>query len=129
MESGPQAKIFRKRYSQRFRSAWLFDDRYKNWLQRIEGTDTKCMCRLCRTILTAKTYDIEKHRKTEKHKKAELVLSMYPEQHAVISFEDVTPPFKTEYHYQYPSSISITSNSTTTGLRPAAGEVLSFIVF
>ncbi|BFZ11768.1 hypothetical protein BsWGS_14807 [Bradybaena similaris] len=66
-----------KKYSQRFRIAWLSDDRYKNWLDKVEGNDTKCFCKLCQKMLTAKSYDLENHRKSERHKKAELQYTGY----------------------------------------------------
>ena len=59
-----------KKYTQKFREEWLTNSLYKNWLLRVSGDSTKCSCRYCSCILNAKVYDIDKHLKTEKHKKA-----------------------------------------------------------
>lgn len=57
-------------YSQRFRSEWLNDERYKQWLMRLEGCDTKCYCKYCKVELLARLGDIERHSKTKKHVRA-----------------------------------------------------------
>ena len=35
-----------KKYSQHFRAEWLKDPNYEKWLRRVEGDDTKCVCKL-----------------------------------------------------------------------------------
>ena len=57
-------------YSQRFRNEWLNDARYKQWLMKVEGNDSKCFCKYCKTELLARLGDIERHGKTNKHIKA-----------------------------------------------------------
>lgn len=60
-----------KKYTQRFRQEWLNDSKYSKWLSKAQGDDTKAYCKLCTCIITAKLSDLEKHRATAKHKRAE----------------------------------------------------------
>ena len=56
-----------KKYSQKFRSELLTNDRYKEWLQR-EGDNSKCRCKYCKCVFSAKLSDVEIHHNTAKHK-------------------------------------------------------------
>lgn len=60
-----------KKYSQHFRVQWLTDSRFKDWLLKVDGDDTKCFCKYCKCTIAAKLSDLERHKKTLKHKKAE----------------------------------------------------------
>ena len=57
-------------YTQKFRSEWVKEHRFEKWLTRVEGDDSKCYCKFCKVQLAAKLCDLEKHRNTNKHKKA-----------------------------------------------------------
>lgn len=78
-----------KTYTQRFRTEWLSDARYKNWLLRIDGDDRKCRCKYCSCTIAAKLYDIEKHRMTNKHKKAAEPFSSERHVQRLIPFQKV----------------------------------------
>ena len=81
-------------YSQRFRKEWLRDNRYKNWLLEVPGDDKKGFCKFCKCSLTAKLCDIEKHRSTNKHKKAEEPFST--ERQTVLPFKKLGEAKKVE---------------------------------
>lgn len=75
-------------YKQRFRAEWLNDNRYKHWLNRVEGDDRKCFCKYCKCIISAKVSDLERHRSTDKHKKAEQPFSSLRQ--SVLPFQKVS---------------------------------------
>lgn len=73
---------------QRFRAEWLNDNRYKHWLNRVEGDDKRCFCKYCKCILSAKVSDLERHRTTDKHKKAEQPFSSFRQ--SVLPYQKVS---------------------------------------
>lgn len=75
-------------YKQRFRAEWLNDNRYKHWLNRVEGDDRKCFCKYCKCIISAKVSDLDRHRSTDKHKKAEQPFSSLRQ--SVLPFQKVS---------------------------------------
>lgn len=77
-----------KKYAQHFRAEWLKDPNYEKWLRRVEGDDTKCVCKYCHCTLSAKRSDIDRHRQRLKHKKAEEPFST--ERQGTIPFEKVS---------------------------------------
>lgn len=64
-----------KKYTQKFRKEWLSDYKFKTWLQEIQGDALKCRCKYCGSVMNARFADLDKHRKTTKHMKAEAPFS------------------------------------------------------
>lgn len=77
-----------KKYTQHLRNEWLSDPKYEKWLNKIEGDNTKCLCKYCHCSLSAKLSDIERHRGTAKHKKAEEPFS--GQRQTFINFETIS---------------------------------------
>lgn len=77
-----------KKYSQHFRDFWLKDEKFKDWLRKVEGDDTKAMCKYCKCSLGAKLSDLEKHRNTVKHKRAAEPFSC--DRQRVLPFEKIS---------------------------------------
>lgn len=76
-----------KKYTQHFRDEWLKNPKYEKWLQTVLGDSSKCMCKYCHAVISAKLSDIERHRNTAKHKTAEAPFSNQRQRQAIIQFE------------------------------------------
>ncbi|KAG7175026.1 4-trimethylaminobutyraldehyde dehydrogenase-like [Homarus americanus] len=66
-----------KKYNQRYRTIWEKDNRFKGWLQPVEGDKTQARCRVCGTTLKAHLRSIIGHNDGKKHKK-NMTSSRYP---------------------------------------------------
>jgi hypothetical protein len=62
-------------YTQKFRKEWLQNTLFKDWLVAVKGDDCKGRCRLSKTEVNAKFYDIKQHAKISKHISATQLLS------------------------------------------------------
>lgn len=52
---------------QKFRSEWLVDSKYSNWLCRVPNNDLMAKCKLCPSEMTAELSVLKKHALTKKH--------------------------------------------------------------
>jgi len=52
---------------QKFRSEWLSDSKYSNWLSRVPNNDLMAKCKLCASEMTAELSVLKKHALTKKH--------------------------------------------------------------
>lgn len=53
-------------YKQKFRTAWLKANEYKDWLLSIDNDPTRATCKYCKCTITAKLTDINNHMKSGK---------------------------------------------------------------
>ncbi|XP_008187418.1 uncharacterized protein LOC103310549 [Acyrthosiphon pisum] len=52
---------------QKFRSEWLVDSKYSNWLCRVPNNELMAKCKLCPSEMTAELSVLKKHALTKKH--------------------------------------------------------------
>jgi hypothetical protein len=55
---------------QKFRQQWLQNDKFKNWLQMVEGVDSKGRCKYYKCFIGVRFNDIKRHVDTSKHRNA-----------------------------------------------------------
>ncbi|KAK4327287.1 hypothetical protein Pmani_002228 [Petrolisthes manimaculis] len=56
-----------KKYSQRYRSSWESDQRFKGWLQPVQGDGTKARCKICGNSFQAHMKSLIGHSLCKKH--------------------------------------------------------------
>jgi len=57
-------------YNQAFRSEWLKDKLFADWLSAYQGDSLKAFCKVCFCQIRAKRADLINHRNTKKHEAA-----------------------------------------------------------
>ena len=69
-DAGPPEKIAKKAYKQQFRSQWLEDPEFKNWLVRPRPGGNVCSCKVCNKSLSCRKTALQRHSQSAQHKKA-----------------------------------------------------------
>ena len=69
-EEGRPEKITKKTYKQQFRSQWLEDPEFKNWLVRPRPGENVCSCKVCNKSLSCRRTALRRHSQSAQHKKA-----------------------------------------------------------
>lgn len=55
-------------YTHQFRSIWLKDELFKDWLHEVKEDSSKAFCKACCTTIRAKRSDLVNHSASQKHK-------------------------------------------------------------
>lgn len=59
----------KSQYTQKFRTAWLKDPLFKNWLTSVESTaGVEAKCKFCEKMVTSRYADLKSHGESKKHK-------------------------------------------------------------
>ena len=69
-DAGPPEKIAKKADKQQFRSQWLEDPEFKNWLVRPRPGGNVCSCKVCKESLSCRKTALRRHSQSAQHKKA-----------------------------------------------------------
>lgn len=65
-------------YNQKFRSEWLKEKQFSDWLSEFNGDSSKAFCKVCRCQVRAKHADLINHSKTQKHTASIGTIKIHP---------------------------------------------------